>query len=63
MPLWEITGFLGHSDTRMFEKHNAPDQLDYQRRPAAAVAEALAEVWFALHLAPQDPLGREVGVG
>lgn len=52
VPLWEIAGFLGHSDTCMVEKHYAHHHPDNQCRPAAAITEALAEARFAPHLHP-----------
>jgi integrase len=47
--LWTIAGFLGHSDTRMVEKHYAHHHPDYQKAAAQALGRRLAE----LDLAPQ----------
>jgi len=49
VPLWTIAGFLGHSDTRMVEKHYAHHHPDYQKVAAQAIGQRLAK----LELAPQ----------
>ena len=59
VPLREIAGFLGHTDTCMVEKHYAHYHPDYQRRPAAAIAEALAEVRFVPQLHPKRACGAQ----
>ena len=49
IPLWTIASFLGHSDTRMVEKHYAHHHPDYQKVAAQAIGQRLAK----LELAPQ----------
>ena len=51
-PLWKIAGFLGHSDTRMVEKHYAHHHPDYQKNAAEAIGRRLAELDFAPQLHP-----------
>jgi integrase len=53
VPLWEIAGFLGHSDTRMVERHYAHHHPDFQQRATAALQEKLAGVQLAPQLHPR----------
>ena len=41
--LWEIAGFLGHSDTRMVQKHYAHHHPDYMRAASSALGDSMAQ--------------------
>ena len=58
VPLWTIAGFLGHSDTRMVEKHYAHHHPDYQKVAAQAIGQRLAKLDFAPQFHPTRGKGQ-----
>jgi len=63
VPLWEIAGFLGHSDTRMVERHYAHHHPDFQKRAVASLHGRLSEMPITPQLHPRRRKGEgEKGV-
>ncbi len=56
MPLWDVAQYLGHSDTRMVERHYAHHHPDHKARAAGVLDAALRRAVVAPQLHPR--LGR-----
>jgi hypothetical protein len=51
--MWDIASYLGHSDTRMVERHYAHHHPDFHKKAARALTSAMANVAVAPQLHPR----------